>query len=483
MKYVDAVARTDSGMVRGLVRDGIACFRGIPFAAAPEGPLRFQPPAPPAAWEGIREATAFGAAPPQLPPAPGAPAIWRPGDGLDCLTVNVWTPDPGSTGLAVMVWIHGGAWQTGSAGMPGYEAGTLAGSGVVVVTFNYRLGFAGFGHLPGVPDNRGLRDQIAALEWVQRNVAAFGGDPANVTVFGQSAGAASVAVLLAAPSGRGLFRRAIAQSIPAGLRTTDEAERVTRMLAAHAQVPATAEGFGRLAPEEILQIQDVPLRDTGPLGPASAFGPVVDGDLVTDPPWVAIRSGAGRDVDLVCGFTHEESRLLTQGVDPAGIGVDALDALASSWRLGPDAVTEYRAAYPRGTDAELFTVMLSDALFRMPSTWVAEAHAHAGGRTWLYDFTWQSPQLGACHLLDVPFTFGNAEHPMAVRLLGSPPPAGFAALSGHIRAAWTGFAATGDPGWPRFDLEHRRTRIWATPPSVTAYPLTGSRRIWDRVAT
>ncbi len=154
-----------------MTRDGMSVFRGIPFAAAP----------------------------PQLPPAPGVPAVWKPGDGLDCLTVNVWTPETGGAALPVLVWIYGGAWKTGSASQPGYEASRLAGAGVVVVTFNYRVGFEGFGLLPGAPANRGLRDQIAALEWVRDNVAAFGGDPGNVTVFGESAGAASEEILPGGP--------------------------------------------------------------------------------------------------------------------------------------------------------------------------------------------------------------------------------------------------------------------------------------------
>jgi para-nitrobenzyl esterase len=215
--------------------------------------------------------------------------IRRPGDGLDCLTVNVWTPETGGTGLPVMVWVYGGAWKTGSSSQPSYEATKLARCGVVVVTFNYRIGFEGFGQLPGMPANRGLRDQIAALHWVQHNITAFGGNPGAVTVFGESAGAGSVALLLAAASTQGLFQRAIAQSIPAGVLTLGEAERVTAVLATQAHVPPTREGFAGLAPEVILPIQDVPLQ--GSQTRISAFGPVIDGDLVTGPPWEAIGHG------------------------------------------------------------------------------------------------------------------------------------------------------------------------------------------------
>jgi para-nitrobenzyl esterase len=466
---MDAVVRTSAGRVRGVTRDGVAAFRGVPFAAAPEGPLRFLAPAPAPAWDGVRDAVTFGAAPPQSPAMPGMPAIWRPGDGLDCLTVNVWTPALGAAGLPVMVWIYGGAWFSGSASQPEYDGALLAGAGVVMVSFNYRVGFEGFGLLPGTPANRGLLDQVAALKWVQAEIAVFGGDPRNVTVFGESAGAGSVAVLVSAHATRGLCRRAIAQSVPAGPLTADEAEQVTGLMAAEAGIEPTREGFAGLSPEGILRVQDVrlPGRDAG----IPPFGPVIDGELVAGQPWEAI--GDGRDVDLICGFTHEEFQLFAPAV------VD-LAAEAASLGLGPDAAGAYRAAYPDLGETALFSVMMSDALFRMPSTWVAEAHARAGGRTWLYDFAWRSPAFGACHALDVPFTFGDGETPLAAWLLGSPPPADFAVLSEQIRRAWTAFAATGDPGWPRFDLERRRTRIWDVPPSDVPYPLAASAEIWGR---
>lgn len=471
----DAIVTTTSGRVRGEAADGITVFRGIPFAAPPDGPRRFGHPAAPESWDGVRDAAAFGPAPPQPAVAPGAPELWRPADGLDCLTVNVWTPDHGGAGLPVMVWIYGGAWKIGGSGQPGFDGSRLAGSGVVVVTFNYRVGFEGFGLLPGVPANRGLLDQVAALEWVQRNIAGFGGDPGNVTVFGESAGAASVAVLLGAPGARDLFRRAIAQSIPGGFLSVDHAEKVTKTVAAAAGVPATRDGFATLSPEAVLKVQEEPLKRWR--GAITAYGPVIDGELVTGQPWLPIQDGAGRDIDLICGFTHDEYRLFTFGTDLSWID---LDRVATRWGLDADAVAEYREAYPVGSDEELFDVMMSDALFRMPSTWVAEAHAFAGGRTWLYDFAWSSPLLGACHSLDVPFTFGTGDSPIAARLIGSPAPPDFAVLSQQIRTAWTSFAATGDPGWPRFDLQRRITRIWDVPHRDTEYPLAASRQIWER---
>lgn len=378
--------------------------------------------------------------------------MWRPGDGLDCLTLNVWSPDVGGAGLPVMVWIYGGLWKHGASGMPQYDAARLAAAGVVVVTVNYRVGFEGFGHLPGKADNRGLRDQVAALEWVRRNIAAFGGNPDAVTVFGQSAGAASIALL----AGKRLFQRAIVQSIPGGIRDVAEAEKVTAAIAAAAGVPATVDGFAGLPPEAILAVQDA-----GVGRGMTAFGPVVDGDIVTGPTWSAIA--AAKDVDLICGCTHEEYL----GIGRVPPNVD-LDIAANAFRLDP---AEYRRALPGRTDDDLFVAMASDAIFRIPTTRVAEAHS---GRTWLYDFAWRGP-LGAAHGVDVPFTFGLPSTRFAARFVGSPPPADFEPLSAQVRAAWTDFAKTGDPGWPTFDVDNRQTRIWETEPRVAG---TQSRTTW-----
>ncbi|MFF5189362.1 carboxylesterase/lipase family protein [Streptomyces sp. NPDC000345] len=466
--------KTQQGLVRGRTHDGIASFKGIPYAAAPDGARRFLPPQPADAWDGAREADAFGSAPPQQPPAPGVPAVWQSGDGLDCLTVNVWTPSPGTARLPVMVWIYGGQWTYGASSMPHYDGSVLARSGVVIVTFNYRTGFEGFGHLPGTPDNRGLLDQLAALAWVQDNIAAFGGDPGNVTVFGQSAGGASAALLAAAPAAAGLFRRCIVQSLPTGHLSAPTAQQVTERLAAAVGTTPTRDGLAALPPEALL---DVPDRQLTGGRPGSAFAPVIDTELVTAAPWQALADGrAARHIDLLCGFTHDEYRGFPPTADPARID---LGATATHFGLAPDAAPAYRAAYPDSTTAELFTTLMSDGLVRMPTTLTAEAHAQTGGRTWLYDFAWQGP-IGAAHGIDIPFIFGLPQTRYATRFLGTPTPADFAALSHQIRTAWTSFAATGDPGWAPFDAHLLTTRIWNTAPTDTAYPLSDSRRIWSQ---
>lgn len=481
---------TTNGRVEGVDEsgpgEGVHVFRGIPYAAAPEGELRFAAPAPPVPWDGVRAAHAFSAVSPQGTMIPGAPGPWEPEDGLDCLTANVWTPDLGGAALPVMVWIYGGAWMFGRSNEPMYDGTHYARAGVVFVSFNYRVGFEGLGHVPGRPENRTLLDQIAALRWVRANIAAFGGDPDNVTIFGESAGATSVATLLTAPGTDGLFRRAIAQSVAGRPLPLRDAVRVTDLVAAAAGVPASLDGLRGLTPERLLAVQGAPLAAIaedpeawGAIGDGvTCYAPVTDGELVTDTPWALLRRGLGRDVDLIAGYTTDEYTLfsLTRSA-PRDLG-----RFAKALGLDGAALDAYRAAYPDLDAHGLFTVMSSDNVFRMPSTWVAEAHAAAGGRAWLYEFAWRSPAmdglLGAGHAVDVPFTFGNTEGPFAEMVLGSPVPDDFAELSARLRAAWINFAATGDPGWPAFTPDGAQTRVWDSPPRVEADPQRVSRAIW-----
>lgn len=430
------VVSTTYGQIRGIAGP-VHAFLGVPYAAPPRGPLRFAAPVPPSPWDGERQATAFGPAAPQGPPAPGVPSLWREADGADCLTVNVWTPSPGATGLPVLVWFHGGRWVIGTAGAPQFDGSALAAAGVVVVTVNYRLGFEGFGHVPGAPDNRGLRDQAAALEWVRDNVAAFGGDPGNVTVFGQSAGAASCVLQM----GTGLFRRAIAQSIPAGYLARADA-----VAAADALTEAAGKPVAELPPAAILALPT----------PPGAFGPVLDGEVVTGPPESCVRA----DVDLVCGFTAREFR---------GLNIPPADVRGAAAAFGVDPGPYLSAADP-------FADLISDALVRVPTVRVALAHAATGGRTWLYEFAWGE----SGHGVDVPFTFGVASGRYAERMLGTPVPDSFAPLSAALRASWTTFAATGDPGWPRFTERARTTRRWSAEPADVAFPVT-TYDLWAEV--
>lgn len=485
--------RTASGVLHGTVEAGLAVFRGIPYAEEPVGELRFAAPLPVRSWTGSRAAVAFGPPPPQ-PTMFGPPASTPEESDNDWLTVNVWSPDPSpAAGLPVLVWIPGGAYVIGAGSLPEYDGSRLAAGGVVLVTLNYRLGVEGFAQLAGAPANRGLRDQVAALQWVQDNIRAFGGDPDRVTIFGESAGAGSVAALLAMPRAAGLFRRAIAQSVPGPFFSPELAADIAAALAAELGVRPTAADLSALDPSGLpaagvalsAKIDQWRHRWGTISHRGMPFAPVIDGDVLPTTPWEAIAGGAARDIDLMVGHTRDEHRLFSLidgvlGQVTAEMAETALNALAP----GTDGARRYRGAFPAAGPDELYELVNADWLFRMPSLHLAQAHAAAGGRTHLYELTWPAPGfggvLGACHGLDVPLVFGNLSAGQPAMLIGQTPSAAAAELSAWIRAAWTSFAADGDPGWPPFDAGQRLTQLLDTPPTVAGYPEAASRRLWQQ---
>ncbi|WP_433230418.1 carboxylesterase/lipase family protein [Actinomadura formosensis] len=488
---MEAVVETSYGKVRGTTRDGVTAFLGIPYAAPPFGPNRFRAPRPPRPWDGVRPAVEYG----PTAPKPGYP---KPFDALlpdpdipgeDCLNLNVWTPDPGGSGLPVMVWIHGGAFRNGSGAVPLYSGHAFARDGVVCVTINYRLGVEGFANLPGAPLNRGLLDQIAALEWVRDNIAGFGGDPGRVTVFGESAGGMSVTTLLSLDLG--LFRRAIAQSGAGGIaQDPDDAMLVTKEMAARLGVEPTAEAFAALDPAAIIPAQAsvaaevAMLPDPGRWGATTAAGgmsltPVLDGELLTRRPEDAIAAGAGRDVDLLIGYTSEEFRLFLM---PTGLAAqltdEAVGVVAAGMGVPSGLPAAYRDRYPDMTAGELMATIITDSLFRVPANRAAAGHAASGGRTWMYEFGWRSPNhdLGACHALELGFVFDNLSAGTGGMAGPNPPQA----LADRMHRAWAGFAGTGDPGWERFDPSTRAVRMFGEPDGgVAGDPRGGDRALWD----
>ena len=481
-----------TGRVRGCDENGVFVFRGIPFAKPPLGERRFQAPEDPAPWDGVLDAAAFGPQSPQ-PAPPGAPPppadVARAGEWL---TVNVWTPDPTTTGLPVLVWIHGGAYLIGSGADPNSDGVSFAMSGVVLVSCNYRLGFEGWAQVPGAPANRGLLDQVAALRWVRENVAAFGGDPANVTVFGESAGAGSVASLLAMDAARGLFRRAIVQSMPGTFFGPDLAAEVTAAVAAAAGVPVSCAAFAALPPADLVRASAAVTGHLGELrrlGPVSAtstpFSPVVDGVVLPRSPWRALLAGAARDIDLLTGHNRDEFRLFT-AVDSrlSTIGdADAEEALRM-FAPRPDGPAAYRGAYPGASARMLYELVNSDWLFRMPTLHLAQAHAASGGRTYLYELRAVAPvgdgMFGACHALDVPLLFGTGDRGIGAQFTGGQPSADFTVLGDLMRAEWVRFASCGDPGWAGYGTGHRTTRIYDVPPDIVSYPEERSMHLWQR---
>ncbi|MGP3920187.1 carboxylesterase/lipase family protein [Nonomuraea sp. 10N515B] len=479
--------RTTAGTVRGRREGGLAVFRGIPFAQPPVGPARFAAPQRVRGWDGVREAFAFGPPPPQatmagLPPAAGGAV------GDEWLTLNVWTPDPGAR-LPVMVWIYGGAYMFGMSADPGYDGTLLAEAGVVVVTCNYRVGMEGFAHIDGAPANRGLLDQVAALEWVQENIEAFGGDPGRVTVFGESAGAGSVAALMSMPRAAGLFQRGIAQSVPGTFFSAELAADITAVVAGELGLAATTDDLTDVAPGRLAAAGDTV---TGKMRlyeerwgvvahTPTIFSPVVDGEVLPTTPWQALADGAGREIELIVGHNRDEYRLFVAFGGLLG-QVTGEQGAAALRVFAPDGGHGYRAAFPSADAGELFELVQSDWLFRMPSLHLAEAQAAGGGRVHLYELTWPAPgmggMLGACHGLDVPLTFGVFDAGLGVGLMGDPASPQAEALSRHVRTAWTTFAATGDPGWPAYEPQRRLTQILDSEPMVTTYPEETSRRLW-----
>jgi len=492
---LDVVVRCRQGQLRGRAESGVATFRGIPYAAAPFGPNRFRPPASPVPWDGVRDALSFGPTATRGPYRSPFDQLLpeRVISGEDILTLNVWTPDPGAGGLPVFVWIHGGAFENGSSAVPTYDGATFARDGVVCVSLNYRLGVDGFGYLSSEPGgaNRGLLDQVAGLEWVRDNIAAFGGDPDNVTVGGESAGAMSTATLLSMPRARGLFRRAVLQS-GAGhhVHSVATAIRVTGYLADLLGVAPTREGIAAVGADRLFEAQSaLSLQASSVPDPARwgeiaangmAFEPVVDGDVVPTVPILGIAAGAGADVEVLVGSNAEEMRLFLL---PTGL-MDAatapyLDLAVAGYRLPPEAIGTYAAARPGASVGELLEAVVTDWFFAIPALRVAEARAGGPAPTYRYEFAWPSPaydgRLRACHALEIGFVFDALADPSGQPLLGTEPPQ---ALADTMHPAWVSFITTGDPGWPAYDLARRAVMRFDATSAVVDDPRTAERALW-----
>ncbi|MFI6884086.1 carboxylesterase/lipase family protein [Streptosporangium canum] len=469
------VVATTGGRVRGRrVAGGVRATLGIPYAAPPFGAGRFREPRPASAWGGVRDCDRFGPVAPQSAHLPGAPA-WSP-DQDDMLSVNVWAPERAAGPLPVLFWIHGGAYTFGSSAQPEYDGAELARAGLVVATCNYRLGFEGFGHVPGLPANRGLLDQVAALNWVRDNIAGFGGDPGNVTVAGQSAGAGSVACLLTMDRSRGLFRRAIAHSVPDAYYPPGFAAGLTRKVAAAAGIPATAGGLLSAAPHALVAASDRVVQDyradpaSGPLHYDTViYGPVLDGDVLATDPLSALSAGAVREVDLLLCHTTQESWLMHRtGSMPPVTDEEGLARFAAAFGLPDALVAGYRALLPDAPVLEVYLAMAGDAVFAEHTAGLARAHAGAGGRAFLSRFARRrtSPDGGTArpwHAADVPFAFGNLDAAGVDFLIGGVPDGQDRALSRRMVRAWADFCATGDPGWPRLTAASAPVRSWGVP--------------------
>jgi para-nitrobenzyl esterase len=496
----DVEATITSGRLLGYSEHGINAFLGIPYAESPYGDRRFLPPEPRRPWSGVRDArsVAVGCPQPTLPQEDLAlGAFINPvSTGDDCLTLNVWSPRHGAASLPVMVWIHGGGFIAGSGAAAVHSGATWARDGVVYVSINYRLHVDGFMYFDRDTSNLGLQDQVAALRWVRDNIAEFGGDPDNVTVFGQSAGAVSTAHLLSAPSAAGLFHRAIVQSgTTEGALSIDDATEITDRMAQLLGVKATPEGFAEVPHGAMLMaVSNLAIMYLSPAlwgslsFSISPFRPVQGGAVLPDPVLTALSAGCSAGVDLMVGTTHTEMTFLMQ---PTGLLPDPPPEWIA-YALSAFGVTEaWLASYrseicPEASLGVTLASVWSDWAFTMPSIHLAEVHSRRTPSTYLYDFSWASPSIpdfGAGHALDIPFSADviaefQAAHVSAVSPLGDTPPQ---ALADEMHGAFIRFAREGDPGWGSYDEQHRTTKIFDAPCRVVDDPQGARRAMWSGI--
>lgn len=484
-----SVVQTKAGKLEGVVADDLHVFKGVPFARPPVGELRFAPPAAVVPWSDARPALEFGPVSMQSTIGLGFMGPGKQPQSEDCLYLNVWTPGLDSAAARpVMVWIHGGAFVLGAGSEPLYDGQALARRGdLVLVTVNYRLGALGYLAHPAVRDeatgtcgNWGLLDQVAALEWVRDNIAAFGGDPGNVTVFGESAGSASVITLMGTPKARGLFRRAIGQSGTPWVATAEGAQASAEKLLGMLETDASAlRGIpaGRLVDgQQRLMMAGRTSGGSGGLeGDTMAFRPTVDGVVLPRSPWEAIADGAAADVALLTGTNRDEMKLfsmLDQGAEldekvlAARVGATAGVDASRTQRI----VESYRKAREsRGEKVdpkELWAAIETDRFFRAPAVRLASIQSAHQPDVFTYLFCWESPieALGSCHAVELPFVFGTFDAPMVGMFAGTGPEAD--ALHHNVQDAWIAFARTGDPAhpglpvWPRFDASRRTTMVF-----------------------
>ncbi len=482
------VANTAYGQLRGATENGIHSFKGVPYGASTAGARRFLPPAPPAAWPGLRDALEYG------PRAPQQEGVVRPAnawirDGRptseDCLVLNVFTPGLKDGGKRpIMVYLHGGGYERGAGSAPGLDGSNLARAGdLVVVTLNHRLGAFGFTHLPGAgaadarfaeAGNAGMLDIVAALRWVRDHADAFGGDAGNVTIFGQSGGGSKVAVCMAMPEAKGLFHKAIMQSSSSHLRlaSAENASRAAERLLAQ---------FG-LTAKDAAKLQDAPADKllaayraaVAAAGGNDSFRPVVDGRVVPNHPFDLSAPDLAHEVPLLIGSCETEKSFYDITADPKTLPLDPAQLVKEVARfVGIDAakaeavIAGYRESRPTASGRDLFNVIASDHQYRRNAVEAAERKAKQGGApVWLYEFTWKTPVLDGMlktpHTLCLPFVFGNTE--IAKEFTGTGPRQ--EALTQAVMGAWIAFARSGNPNhaglpsWTPYAAETRPTMIF-----------------------
>jgi len=485
----EIVARTRHGRVRGTQTPFGLRFLGIPYAAPPAAAGRYAAPAPHEPWDGIRDATRYGAT--ALQPDRGVTIIPEPlVPGDNCLNLNVFTPALGAAGLPVLVWIHGGGFIGGGNASPWYAGTSFNRDGVVVVSINYRLGAEGFLRLPDAPANRAVLDWIAALEWVQENIAAFGGDPSRVTIAGQSAGGMAGATLLGAPGARDLFRAVacLSGSVPLG-PSLEQAGQVARSLAGELGVELTRDAFEQVDDAALLSAQQAVMNSRPPgenaaalaaalAAPGLPFAPVVDGEVVAQSVLDAVAAPANKRIALLAGVTANEFGMMLR--DAGWVTRDALVSALGTLTGQDDAkIGSYLGRHPGRTPAEIVGQVITDRTFRLPMHELLAAATAGFG----YEFRW-APDSGpfaglSVHCLDLPFVFDLLSADGVAEVAGTAPPQ---PLADALHRAVTSFVKDLTPGWARYEPDSRLTMIFGEdgqPGSrLEPDPLAFERSMW-----
>ena len=499
---IGSIVTTTKGHLQGTVENGVGVWKGVRYARAPIGELRFRSPVPVERWNGVLDAVHFGAVPPQ--PLERAVRMGMTGSeemDEDCLFLNIWSPNADDRKRPVMVWIPGGAYIMGSGSIDMYNGNMLARTGdVVVVSINYRLGALGYLDFTEwnreeklFDSNLGLRDQVAALKWIKENIIAFGGDPENVTIFGESAGGNAVTTLLTVPSARGLFKQAIAQSpVPTSVYGKGFARQLSKMFLDILGVGGNEIDVLKTLPVQKIVAASYELlqQNAQDLPGSLSFGPVVDGDFLPDYPLEAIRSGATAGIPLLIGTNKDEATLFDQ-MDPPLIPTTEEMIHKMFENIDPEAEERVTTAYPTFPNKEATLGLGRDATFHMPSVWYGEAYSRQQ-KTWMYRFDYQTPslklsKLGATHGMEILYVFQTFDSLVGKRITALGAKRAALKVSRRIQGHWINFAKYGNPNppegevWPKYDETNHYTMIFDKRDYIEKDPNRVLRLVWEGV--
>jgi para-nitrobenzyl esterase len=487
------IVEVNCGKLKGYTENGLQIFKGIPYAEPPIGNLRFSPPQAKKPWDGVLETTEFGPCAFQGYTALEEVTGKLQPESEDCLTLNIWTPAIDDKKRPVMFWIHGGAYLFGGSRSPAYDGSNLAKRGdVVIVTINYRLGALGYLFIPGITANAGQLDQVLALQWVNDNIAKFGGDPDNITIFGESAGAYSVIALTAMPAARGLFSRVIAQSMP--FIDPKVTKKPTKLLMHALGIKiGDMDALRNVPPEEIIKAQNEITKQGG-----LPFRPLIDGDTFPIHPLILIKEGKCKNIDLLMGTNLHEAKLFTS-LDPKLLKIN--DDKAVMFYLGSMGINsenaqsiiniykEARKGKLSNEPKEILDAIVTDLMFRVGTLQILEEQSKHQPHSYNYLFTWETAIydgiFGSCHALELPFVFNTFKDPGMKALVGNA--TNTEDLCESMMDSWLSFARDGNPNhnriphWPTYEEKNRSTLIFGNEIKIANALFEKERKVWDKI--